>query len=408
MITKTILAITVITGLGTIIFGGGVVIMKYYKTSNDQPNNKIWNSIYKCSEEHPEFCDKSCQVDSDCIPSCTHNMGCIRSGEGQVGAKAIRCEVAPFSCKCENNKCEIVEYEYKVKLLQSAKILGISLPIEIKKVVYYSDGETTGVTTQDASSKEFIFCFDGRMEVRKFDDDPEQYHIYIGATYPTRSNAQEIPIAGEKEKAILCILQDWANKQVSKEEQTRLLNIRTVDGLSEKELKIYRILKVIKRLENRNQTDNQPDTSDWQTYRNEEFGFEMKYPEDWTAISPNKINNLVNFGVRNGSGVAVVSVVILGEKNIQEEINKQKLEMKTIDKNALITESEVLINNIKTKQIKLLYQPLGSFPESLEISTYFNYGNNLYTIHLSAYKRTEQEAIDIYNSFLSTFKFIEK
>ena len=149
------------------------------------------------------------------------------------------------------------------------------------------------------------------------------------------------------------------------------------------------------------------DISNWQTYRNEEFGFEVKYPEEWTAINPNLINNLVNFGMKDSSGVAVVAVVVLDEKNIQEEIDKRKSETKAIDKNTLITESEVLVNNIKAKQIKLLYQPLGSFPESLETSTYFNYENNLYAIHLSTYKKTEQKAIDIYNSFLSTFKFTD-
>ena len=148
-------------------------------------------------------------------------------------------------------------------------------------------------------------------------------------------------------------------------------------------------------------------TSNWQTYRNEEFGFEVKYPEEWTVISSNMISNLVHFGINGSGGVAVVAVEILDEKNIQEKIDKRKLEIKVIDKNVLITESELFVDNIRTKQIKSLYQPLGSFPESLEISTYFNYKSNLYTIHLSTYKKTEQEAIDIYNLFISTFKFID-
>ncbi|MCK5466674.1 hypothetical protein KAI56_04260 [Candidatus Parcubacteria bacterium] len=39
------------------------------------------------------------------------------------------------------------------------------------------------------------------------------------------------------------------------------------------------------------------DTSDWQTYRNEEFGFEMKYPEDWKEITINENKDFLNKGM---------------------------------------------------------------------------------------------------------------
>ena len=195
MTVKTLLAILLFMGMGVIIIGGGYIIGEYYKKT-------LRNNL-------------------------------VISDSDKIKDPAM---VSTFS--------------------QLAEILEISLPIEIEKVLFYEDGGTTGVIAKDTNSKDFFFCLDGRMQIDIAGKELEPRHVYIGATYPTDSNAQEIPIASEKEKAILCILQDWANKQVSKEEQIRLLDIRTVNGLSEEEFKIYRILKVINRLEVCNQTDS--------------------------------------------------------------------------------------------------------------------------------------------------------
>lgn len=90
-------------------------------------SGKIWNIVHKCSNEHPESCDKSCNANGDCYPSCTRDCGCLKSGEVcDDDENTIQCEVAPFSCKCENSTCEIVEYKKEETKIpdQAINIIG--------------------------------------------------------------------------------------------------------------------------------------------------------------------------------------------------------------------------------------------------------------------------------------------
>ena len=123
MIVKTLLAVIIFAGVGTIIVGGGWLIGKYGITppSIIPSNNK--NIVKELPDEW-----KVCSQDSDCIETQTDCCNCGNGGE-QIGinkkylknwedALKDKCQdidcITLFNCKegdvvCEDNKCEFRE-----------------------------------------------------------------------------------------------------------------------------------------------------------------------------------------------------------------------------------------------------------------------------------------------------------
>lgn len=125
-------------------------------------------------------------------------------------------------------------------------------PIEIKEVMYYRDGGTTGVILIDKNSQEFQFCLDGRMQ---FGEEVEPYQIYVGSTHPEGTGAESIPIDGVEEKSLLKILEYYIDQKLSLFEQEKLIKCLyplDLSNLSEKEIELARIMAIIETLKNRN------------------------------------------------------------------------------------------------------------------------------------------------------------
>ena len=126
-------------------------------------------------------------------------------------------------------------------------------PIEIKHADMFSDGGTISVILKDKNGKEFPFCLDGRMQELELWQRPKPYHMFVNATYPESRGAASVPVAGKEEKAILKILQDWINENISKEDQANIADVSKHKNIkwTDQSYKARRILQLIDILKKR-------------------------------------------------------------------------------------------------------------------------------------------------------------
>ncbi|MCK5123274.1 MAG: hypothetical protein KAQ87_03970 [Candidatus Pacebacteria bacterium] len=356
--------------------------------------------------------DRSCQNDSDCIPQ---SCGCLNErGARNLSIMGTFCGIyfdcfPPSACVCKNGSCTGIDdwnhYNDSVGLLTDK--------------IEYGREEKIKLTIKNTLPEDITFnIISLEVETDKWEEDlSEEDEIIIDNVFDGFVKDIYCDCNAECKKLPLSVEAN-SNKNYLWNQKTGLCDELPIDKklrfkitLWDNSYIYYSNEFTIKKIAT--------DISDWQTYRNEEFGFEMKYPEEWKE-DKNKFNDLVvflspesqkTFSYSVQKNQARISVQVHTDKNMQEEIDIEKLGAKIIDKNVSIIESEIFINGIKARQTRLLYQ-MSEDNWYLEISTYLNYKNNLYIIHLLLNSIVDQnikeETINIYNSFLSTFKFIDQ
>jgi len=212
-IAKITLAIIVITGVGTIIFGGGAVIMKYY---SGEVNDRITKPVNQETGNYYDLLEKKCDGSSCCLSSLKY----MKENNYKEANKDHSC---PDGFKASGLKCiTSLSWCEPIKEENCAKSGEFANPEELKGKTKYLDNCCPGLK---------------KLNVFEINDNGECEEI-IGNPFPTCmpcGNGVCESIDGFKENKCNC------PKDCG-------------DGI---------------------------DISDWQTYRNEEFGFEFKHSENW-------------------------------------------------------------------------------------------------------------------------------
>jgi len=147
------------------------------------------------------------------------------------------------------------------------------------------------------------------------------------------------------------------------------------------------------------------DMSDWKTYRNEQYGFEIKYPSEWLV-------NAEGFGIVNLMSSSVSSGLAIHTEEISErQTLDQFLKIRDSSKCEgvpcvkVLTKKEIMVANYPAIQRKESWSDCPCTGQT----TYFRWNNLVYIFSgapISSDSITEKEET-VYNKILSTFRVVK-
>jgi len=111
--------------------------------------------------------------------------------------------------------------------------ISLQDPIEIKEVLYYRDGGTTGAILKDITGIEISFCF------------TPQSNLFYGATHASFNGAQAVEAKSDLELTLLSVMQRAIDVRYDNQKQKELSETEAATGLSKKELDIWHLLRAL-------------------------------------------------------------------------------------------------------------------------------------------------------------------
>ncbi|MEA1937104.1 MAG: hypothetical protein U9N04_03260 [Patescibacteria group bacterium] len=255
---KTFLAVLLFAGMGTIIIGGGYIIGEY---SKNVTSDQIIKPINQETENYYDLLKKKCAGSSCCLSSFEY----MKKNNYKEADENYKCpdgfKAGGLRCESSLNWCEPMEetesevVDFKVESHQTFSYDGGSMAMDCK----FLYGEVRG----------------GKFESKKL--------LVYFPDYTTYPNYLKLAEYIEKDITIKVFLTN--NKSILRNKFDEIygenyggefpyycLEDEDIDNSKKNDYAFQKIFALKMPDE-----ENQSDTSDWQTYRNEELGFEFQY-----------------------------------------------------------------------------------------------------------------------------------
>lgn len=140
------------------------------------------------------------------------------------------------------------------------------------------------------------------------------------------------------------------------------------------------------------------DTSDWKTYRNEEYGFEVRYPSDWYKFEDSQgiqLSSMSPDDPEQHSSNGLISTLTISYKD--KQINEVTATFQ--NENGLVKKDITLSGNLKAFEITFV----GAYGGEIHLITLVPIEDGtlqIHYVHNSLYQA-------IFRNILSTFRFIK-
>ncbi|MCK5459746.1 hypothetical protein KAI52_01385 [Candidatus Parcubacteria bacterium] len=348
-------------------------------------------------------CDRSCEFDSDCKLEC--GCECISKDE-ECEYTGIECEMPnpDYGCQCVNQKCKYNYIGTNADTSDWQTYRNKKFGFEVKYPKEYEKNKNYSIWKLDEG---------GMGLISEWGINRGQETIFVVSVYPKIKKTEVLNHFNHQILEDKVLLNNVEAKRlkgmgiyddlfIEQEEYFYIIHSSFSSNVNISEYQEYKnILSTFRFIEK--------DISDWQIYRNEEYGFEVKYPEDYNIVAFPQLNEY-----QKSQGMIYLSYLKHSDVNasISIRLTSINFNLQDIKQRFAPTGNESFPEQIRAGQNTFYFYGFGGGGVSYPDNYFYNLNGKVLIISFDdPYIRTKtlsNETRQLESRILSSFKFIEK